>query len=90
MLTSTGSVSRLERRQDPNHAHKAPAEIPYRDAGANGFTSILAGNAHPAAGGLRDHVKTRPVFVGTDLPESSDAARNDLWVDIGQVCAVDP
>ena len=71
----------VERAQDADRHQHAGAGVADRAAGLDRRLAGLAGDAHRAAGGLRDHVEGEALLVRAALAEALDLAIDDAGVD---------
>ena len=80
-LALAGTAAPVERRQDADRQQHAGAGVAERRAGLERRPVALAGNAHDAAGRLRDHVEGEVVLVGAAGAEALDLRVDDARVD---------
>jgi hypothetical protein len=69
---SAGGLTLIERAQDRDREQHAGAGVAEGRARLAGAPRALAGDAHHAAGGLRDHVEGQVVLVRAALAEALD------------------
>ena len=75
-----GGAALVERAEDADRHHHAGAGVAERNAGPDRRPVRLAGDAHRAAGGLRDHVEGEVLLVGAALAEALDLGIDDAGV----------
>ncbi len=76
-----GGAALVERAQDADRHHHAGAGVTERRAGPNRRAVGLAGDAHGAARGLRDHIEGEVLLVRAPFAEALDLAIDDAGVD---------
>ena len=85
MLTEAGLFTLVECRQHANRGVQAGENIGKGDADLDGAGALLAvglaGQAHQPAEALDHKVITCSLGVGPVLPEASDGAVDQPWVD---------
>ena len=81
VLTAARHRACIQRRQHPDGAENAAAEIADRESGAHRPAFRRPRNRHVAARRLRHHVVCRPLGCGPGFAEPGDRARDDLGVD---------
>ena len=79
-----GLLLLVERAEDADRHQHAGAGVADRAAGLDRRLARLAGDAHRAAGGLRDHVEGERFLVWAAFAEALDLAVDDAGVDLLQ------